>query len=363
MRSNLNVASHSECSHPILAAQLPNETTADNWSVMQQITVMLCLFMLCLVSVSDANANAQASLESLDKHFIIGGQPIENEQYQATVALVRSENNTLFQRQFCGATVIADTWVLTAAHCLYDSRGDVITSSDFKVAVDFIDLAEPDVEELLVANVYLHPEYDHRANNPHSDIALIELATSSGVEPVKLSTKATAELIGLQATVIGWGATDYSDPSDPIYPSVSHSVDVPIVSIDVCNAPISYDNSIYENQLCAGYALGGRDSCVGDSGGPMMVTFEGELQQVGVVSFGYGCAEPNYYGIYTDVPYFISWINQYVFVGEPEFEPETLQIRTAIGESGSGGTQSDIGGTSLFGIVLIGFGLLLRRRS
>jgi len=360
MRSNLSVASYSDYEHLYSATQLPNETTAKNWPLMQQITAMLFLFLLCLVSVSDASAQESQAL--LDKHFIIGGQPIESDEYPWVVALARNEEDSLFQRQFCGATVIADTWVLTAAHCLYNSRGVVISNSEFRVAINTIDLQETNVEELLVTNIYLHPEYDHRANNPHSDLALIELATSSGITPVKLSTKATAELIGLQATVIGWGATDITDASDPTFPSVSRSVDVPIVSMEVCNAPISYNDAIYQNQLCAGYAAGGRDSCVGDSGGPLVVAFEGEFQQVGVVSFGYGCAEPNFYGIYTDIPYFIGWINQYVLVGEPEFEPETLLTR-GVDNRTYEGTQSDTGATSLFGLLLIGAGLLLRRRS
>lgn len=325
-------------------------------TVMQQGKALFLALSVCFMLTPHVSAQ-----DAIDKHFIIGGQPIEKNDYPWTVALTYDVDADLFQRQFCGASVIADTWVLTAAHCLYDKRGELLTVADFKVAINADNLSDPDVNEILVTNLFVHPAYDHTANNPHSDIALLELATPSGITPIKLSTKASDKLIGLQATVIGWGAVDNTDPAQPSYPNWAHAVDVPVVSLDICNAPQSYANAIYPNQLCAGYPAGGRDSCVGDSGGPLVVTYEGELQQIGVVSFGYGCALPNFYGIYSDVPYFIGWINQFVFVGEPEFVPEQIIPRASTALSP---TKNDTAGaTSLFGIVLFGCCLLLRRRS
>jgi len=323
---------------------------------MKQVKALFFALTVCLVLAPHASAQ-----EDADKHFIIGGQPIEKNEYPWTVALTYNIDADLFQRQFCGASVIADTWVMTAAHCLYDKRGELLMAADFKVAVNADRLSDPDVNELLVTNVFVHPEYDHTANNPHSDIALIELATASGITPVKLSTKPSDLLIGLQATVIGWGAVDNSDPANPSYPDWAHEVDVPVVSMDICNAPASYANAIFPNQLCAGFAEGGRDSCVGDSGGPLIVTYEGVVQQIGIVSFGYGCALPDFYGIYSDVPYFIGWINQYVNVGVPEFEPELIAPRTSNAFTAS--TNDTAGASSLFGILMLGFCLLLRRRS
>lgn len=323
---------------------------------MNQVKALLLMLVGCFVSAPHVSAQ-----DSLDKHFIIGGQQVEKGDYPWTVALAYDVDADLFQRQFCGASVIADKWVLTAAHCLFDRRSDVLATTDFKVAINATFLPDPDAVELIATNIFIHPDYDHSANNPHSDIALIELATESGITPIKLSTKITDELVGLQATVIGWGATDDSDPSNSVYPNWAHEVDVPIVSLDICNAPQSYANAIYSNQLCAGYAEGGRDSCVGDSGGPLVVTFEGELQQVGVVSFGFGCAIADYYGIYTTVPYFIGWINEYVFVGTPEYEPVLLIPRSSTQITTS--SDSAGGATSLFGMLLLGCCLLIRRRS
>ena len=330
--------------------------------VLSRLSSVFGLLMLCVLSIGPVQA--QSDVSALEKHAIIGGQEIAREAYPWMAALTYNVDADLFNRQFCGGSVIADTWVLTAAHCLFDQRGDLLSTSDLKVAINAVDLRDEQVAtEIVVANVYIHPEYDHAANNPHSDIALLELATPTGVTPITLSTKASSKLIGLQATVIGWGATDNSDPSRPKFPDWSHSVDVPIVSLEICNGPQSYMDAIYPNQLCAGYAEGQRDSCVGDSGGPLITTYEGVEQQVGVVSFGYGCALPNFYGIYTDVPYFIGWINQFVYVGEPEFEPEQIIPRTQNATNGISTVSDSSGGAaSWFVMLLLGLGALLRRR-
>ena len=326
----------------------------------QAISILL-LLATCIVPAHAADGFTDAFDEFVDKHFIIGGQPVERNTYPWIVALTYNVDAELVQRQFCGGSVIADQWVLTAAHCLFGQAGEQLTIDEFKVAVNATNLSDEDVPELDVANLFIHSSYEHNSHNPHSDIALIELAQPSGISPITLSTKATDELIGLQATVIGWGAVDNTDPSTPQFPVWLHSVDVPIVSMDVCNAPESYDDSIYPNQLCAGFKEGGSDSCVGDSGGPLIATHDGVVQQVGVVSFGFGCALPNFYGIYTDVPYFIGWINQYIYVGEPEFEPELFESKGVTAIKG-GSTTVNAGASSFFVILTLFAGFVIRRR-
>lgn len=83
---------------------------------------------------------------------------------------------------------------------------------------------------------------------------------------------------------------------------------VPAANQNYCNT--QYNGRITPRMICAGYKEGGKDSCQGDSGGPLTIEVNGEVQLVGVVSFGRGCAEPNYPGVYARVTAVRSWIKR-----------------------------------------------------
>jgi len=113
-------------------------------------------------SLQPAWANDAGKIEEFGpvQPRIIGGDDAEEGAWPATVALVRNSSQSLFQRQFCGANMINSRWAVTAAHCLYDGFGALISPSSIRVAMGFTDLAkESQAVEVVVANVFSHPQW------------------------------------------------------------------------------------------------------------------------------------------------------------------------------------------------------------
>jgi trypsin len=112
-----------------------------------------------------------------------------------------------------------------------------------------------------------------------------------GVQPISLTN--TEPPAGALSVVSGWGTLS----SGGSFPSQLQAVDVYITSRAACNSAYAAYGGITENMICAGVTGGGKDACQGDSGGPLVVG----TQLVGIVSWGIGCALPNYPGVYSNV--------------------------------------------------------------
>lgn len=158
-----------------------------------------------------------------------------------------------------------------------------------------------------VDQVVPHPNYDPYTKN--YDLAMLHLSSpatlNSYVSTIALNT--IADVAGETATVTGWGATSEGGKTS----NVLMAVQMPVVSNAVCNSV--YGGWITEQMLCAGYAGGGKDSCQGDSGGPLIIPDgSGGFKQAGVISWGYGCARPDYYGVYVRITAVKSWIDSYL---------------------------------------------------
>ncbi|KAI4458490.1 polyserase-related [Holotrichia oblita] len=124
---------------------------------------------------------------------------------------------------------------------------------------------------------------------------------------VKLPSENQITKAGVLAKVSGWGHRQQINyPKLNADRDILHAVQVPIVDHGVCTEHYPY-GKITDRMICAGYlGIGGRDSCQGDSGGPLVVN--GVL--IGIVSWGFGCADPQYPGVYTDVAYLREWIKR-----------------------------------------------------
>lgn len=148
-----------------------------------------------------------------------------------------------------------------------------------------------------VAEIIIHPDYQRLTYN--RDVALWKLSEPiTDVEVIPLDTTGRFDAAGNVATVIGWGTTSEGGSVT----DVLREVEVPLMTNEDCDD--DYPGEIYDEMLCAGYPLGGKDACQGDSGGPLF--YEGV--QVGVVSWGYGCARPGSAGVYARVSALADWI-------------------------------------------------------
>jgi secreted trypsin-like serine protease len=226
---------------------------------------------------------------------IIGGEPADFGEYPFMVALLFEPiEGSDFDKQYCGGSLIASRWVLTAAHCV-----DFLESPDeVAVAVSRTNLDSTQGQRVDVRAFYVHPDYDPSIISP--DVALIQLARPvNGVAPIQLADAGgdAFEAAGTLLTVIGWGNT--STTGQASFPDELREVVVPVVDDTTCDT--AYHGFVtVETQLCAG--VKGVDSCGGDSGGPLFATTSsGTEVQIGIVSYGIGCAKNRFPGVYTEV--------------------------------------------------------------
>ena len=257
---------------------------------------------------------------------IIGGGVVDAATVPWTVALLQAGVSDSYQAQFCGGSLIAERWVLTAAHCV-----DGSAASSIEVAwgeTDLSDYSAGDRRDIdLVA---VNPGYN--ATNDTADIALLRLAAPAvGATTIGWNVNPAFPAFGQSLWTYGWGNTSTTGSS---YPDSLHGVEI----VDLAGptgACGSYGSSyISDHMLCAGEVGGGQDACQGDSGGPI-VAYTPAPVLVGDTSWGNGCAAAGFPGIWARVSSYADWIDQ--VIGS---EPPALAIGDVTVVEGDTGTRA-----------------------
>jgi secreted trypsin-like serine protease len=266
--------------------------------------------------------------------------------FQVSLILAEAKKGEEFSYHFCGGSLISDTWVLTAGHCV-TSEGEIVDPKGINVYLGSTDFKNGD--RIAVTSVYRHPQYN--VDFTDNDVALLKLerAPRKDVKVGKInlidSTKdSSLETPGTELTIVGWGTTEQGSLSRNLrYTSVK------MVDRAECNRNIlqnreaSLDDSlsaivrgfriaddklknvreaiinnagqlVNENMVCAGDpnpppgAEFVHDTCQGDSGGPLVAQTGDKAMQVGIVSWGEGCGIPKLHGVYTRLGKFVDWV-------------------------------------------------------
>ncbi|XP_033642596.1 trypsin alpha-3-like [Asterias rubens] len=257
---------------------------------------ILVLFVCC-ISMAVAFVPGRRSSRSL----IVGGDesPPDSRPYQ--VSVLQSNDG---EDQVCGGTLVHPEWVVTACHCS--------VQLDVWVGVGFQDLRDTaaDGASIIKGEWVDHPSFD--ISTFDFDIALIKLdapaVLSPRVQTIQIAAANSDVAAGTSLLVSGWGKlSDGGDRTKEL-----RQVAVDALSRATCTNDYAGVNAVTNNMICASGV--GKDACQFDSGGPAVSGYDEDahvdgVTLEGIVSWGWGCANPNYPGVYTRVSVFCDWIN------------------------------------------------------
>ncbi len=237
---------------------------------------------------------------------VVGGTAVSDGEYPFMASVQESKSGQPPAKEhFCGATLIDSDSVLTAGHCaVYIKREIPARKLRIVVGVTVLNSDQGQARGIgSLSDIRVHPRY-HGGRSAAHDAAVIELDSPVSLAPIRLAApdQDSLESPGRKARIAGWGNTIRQTPpfylEPDSYPNRMQAATVPLISD--ARAEAVYGSS-YVPRLMVAAGKDGKDTCDGDSGGPMWATTPQGRRQIGITSFGAGCGAQGYPGVYTEV--------------------------------------------------------------
>uniref|UniRef100_A0A6P4E5V4 trypsin n=1 Tax=Drosophila rhopaloa TaxID=1041015 RepID=A0A6P4E5V4_DRORH len=251
---------------------------------MQKPRAPTSFVLLAGISLILAASRADAAAQRPPDSRIVNGREAVEGEFPYQLSLRRQTVH------ICGASVLSSNWAITAAHCIdgHEQQPREFTLRQGSVLRSTGGTVQP------VKAIHKHPAYDRADMN--FDVALLRTADGAlssplgKVAPIRLPAVGEKLSDSVPAIVSGWG---HMSTTNPVLSPVLKSTTVLTVNQEKCHNDLRYHGGVTEAMFCA--AARNTDACQGDSGGP--ISSQGTL--IGIVSWGVGCADPYYPGVYT----------------------------------------------------------------
>ncbi|CAF4514934.1 unnamed protein product [Rotaria sp. Silwood1] len=227
---------------------------------------------------------------------IIGGESAVRQSWSWAVSIRTSGEHR------CGGTILSPSFIITAAHC-FEYITDLKSVTILAGSLTLKPSSNNSSQVRSIAKLYRHPRFDPSSNR--NDVALLRLSSPfnmrhGNIKSICLPSGTVSQPPdNINMIAIGWGITSISSDKSS---STLRQVTLKSVSLTYSGCkPLIFDSKL---QFCAGIITGGKDTCLGDSGGPLMAFVNNIWQLHGITSYGNGCALPEYPGVYTRISYY-----------------------------------------------------------